>query len=183
MKDKGSLRTYFLELLKKQTSADIKAKSGLIEQKLLNHTAFQKAKTIMFYASLPGEVDTLEMIRKAIELKKNICVPVVVKNQKAMIPISIKKLADLKNGVYGIPQPNLDASLQVSLKDIDTVIVPGLAFDKLNNRLGRGAGYYDRFLSQRSANTTTIGLGFDFQLTDSLPVEEHDVPLSCVITN
>ena len=67
------------------------------------------------------------------------------------------------------------------MKDIDAVIVPGLAFDRLNNRLGRGAGYYDRFLSTLPKNVTTVGLAFDFQLTESLPTEAHDVRLQQVI--
>lgn len=183
MKNKGSLRIQFLELLKKQASVDRQSKSRLIEDKLFEVTAIKKAKTILFYASLPGEVDTFAMIRRAIELNKNICLPVVVKNQKEMIPIRIKTLADLENGTYGIQQPRHDSSLEIPFKDIDAVIVPGLAFDKSNNRLGRGAGYYDRFLTHISSHTATIGLAFDFQLTDSLPIEEHDIPLSHVITN
>ncbi len=183
MKDKGSLRKHFLELLTKQASIEGQAKSRLIESKLFELAVIKKAKTVLFYASLPGEVDTFAMIKKTIELQKRICLPVVMQNQREMIPTLIKTLADLENGDYGIAQPRKDASLEVPLKDIDAVIVPGLAFDKSNNRLGRGVGYYDRFLSRLPKTTTTIGLAFDFQLIDSLPVEEHDVPLSCVITN
>jgi len=181
MKDKSSLRKYYLELLNKQASADRQAKSQVIAAKLFELSSIQKAKTILFYASLPGEVDTFAMINKAIELQKNICLPIVVRNQRKMIPTLTKKLTDLENGVYGIVQPRYDVSLEVDPKDIDAVIVPGLSFDKSNNRLGRGAGYYDRFLSKLPSETPLIGLAFDFQIADSLPVEEHDVPLSCVI--
>ncbi len=183
MKDKGSLRTHFLELLKKQASTERQAKSLSIEQQLFKLAAFQKARTVLFYASLPGEVDTFEMIKKTIELQKRICLPIVIQNQKAMIPTLIQTLADLENGVYGIAQPRKDSSVAVPVEEIDAVVVPGVAFDRSNNRLGRGKGYYDRFLTQLPKSTTTIGLAFDFQLTDSLPVEEHDVPLSCIITN
>ena len=183
MKDKSSLRKHYLELLKAQGSKDRQTKSQLIAAKLFELTAFVKAKTVLFYASLPGEVDTFAMINKAIELKKHICLPIVVKNQREMIPTLTKSLANLENGIYGISQPRYDASLAVDRKNIDAVIVPGLAFDKSKNRLGRGAGYYDRFLFNLPSTTTTIGLAFDFQLTDRLPVEEHDVPLSFVIAN
>ena len=183
MKDKGSLRKHYLELLTKQASKDRQAKSHLIENKLFELEAIKKAKTILFYASLPGEVDTFAMITKAIKLKKHICLPVVVKNQKNMIPTLTKNLTDLENGHYGIAQPRPDASLEVNLKDIDAVIVPGLSFDKFCNRLGRGAGYYDRFLCRLPSRTVTVGLAFDFQLTESLPVEEHDVPLSVILSN
>jgi 5-formyltetrahydrofolate cyclo-ligase len=183
MKEKGSLRKYYVELLKKQASSDRQAKSQLIADKLFELDVIQKAKTILFYASLPGEVDTFAMITKAFELKKHICLPLVVENQRKMIPTLTKTLADLENGAYGIAQPRYDSSLEVDLKDIDAVIVPGLAFDKFNNRLGRGVGYYDRFLCRLPAETPTIGLAFDFQILERLPVEEHDVPLSVIIAN
>ena len=183
MKDKGSLRIHFLELLKKQTSIERQAKSKRIEQKLLNTPAFKGAQTILFYASLPGEVDTLVMITKALELKKRILIPIVMPEQRQMIPTQITTLADLKDGVYSIPQPRFDSSKAVAPEEIDAVIVPGLAFDQAKHRLGRGAGYYDRFLSILSKNTALIGLAFDFQLTDRLPVEEHDVPLTQIIAN
>ena len=64
------------------------------------------------------------------------------------------------------------------------VVVPGVAFDKKNNRLGRGKGYYDRFLKMLPFSTPTIGLAFDFQIVENLPVKEpHDVPVSQVIYN
>lgn len=183
MKDKSSLRKYYLELLKKQASKDREAKSRLIEEKLFELEAFRKAKTILFYASLPGEVNTFAMITKAIEFKKHICLPIVVEHQRKMIPTLTNAVAHLENGPLGTLQPHHDPSLEVNSEEIDAVVVPGLAFDRSNNRLGRGAGYYDRFLSSLPRHTTTIGLAFDFQMTDSLPVEEHDVPLSVVIAS
>lgn len=183
MKEKSSLRTYYLELLRKQASIDRQAKSRIIGQKLFEQAAVIKAKTILFYASLPGEVDTFAMITKAFELKKHICLPLVVEHQRKMIPTLTNTMADLEKGPYGIVQPRADKSRTVALSDIDAVIVPGLAFDRSNHRLGRGAGYYDRFLPELLADTATIGLAFDFQILERLPVEEHDVPLSCVITN
>ena len=183
MKDKSSLRRYYLELLKAQASENRQAKSRVIEDKLFELAAIKQAETILFYASLPGEVDTFVMIKKAMALNKRICLPVVLQNQRIMIPTLIQSMENLENGKFGIKQPHQDPSLAVDPKDIDAVVVPGLCFDKSNNRLGRGLGYYDRFLSALSKKTATIGLAFDFQLTDRLPVEEHDVPLSFVITN
>ncbi len=183
MKDKGSLRQQFLELLKKQENTETEAKSRQIQKKLFSLEAFKKAKTILFYVSLPGEVNTFEMIIKAFEMNKRICVPVMVRDQRQMIPTLINTLADLEKGSYGILEPRMDSSLQVPLEELDMVIVPGVAFDKSNNRLGRGVGYYDRFLCRLPKSVTTIGLAFDVQLTENLPIEEHDVPLSSIISN
>lgn len=183
MQDKSSLRKHYLDLLKKQRSEDRKTKSHKVALKLFKLRDIREAKTILFYASLPGEVDTFAMIVKGIQLKKRICLPILARDQRTMIPTLTQSVDNLENGIYGVPQPKRDVSLEVDSKDIDVVIVPGLSFDRRNNRLGRGAGYYDRFLKNLSSCTTTIGLAFDFQLTDRLPVDGHDVPVSCVIAN
>ena len=67
--------------------------------------------------------------------------------------------------------------------DIDVVIVPGICFDRYNNRLGRGVGFYDKFFSTLKSTTRTIGLAFDFQVRDTIPTEKHDVRLTAVISN
>jgi 5-formyltetrahydrofolate cyclo-ligase len=183
MYDKGSLRTHYLELLKKQSSIDRDNKSREIADKLFAHAAFQKAQVILFYASLPGEVETFAMMERAIQLKKRVALPIIVRDQRKMIPILTDSLQGLENGTYGISEPRLHADKALGVDQIDAVIVPGLAFDKANNRLGRGAGYYDRFLAELPDKTATIGLAFDFQLSDCLPKEGHDVPLRYIIAN
>jgi 5-formyltetrahydrofolate cyclo-ligase len=98
-----------------------------------------------------------------------------------MIPTLIDSVQELVQGPYGIPGPHLDKTKAVHLDRVDAVIVPGLAFDKANNRLGRGAGYYDRFLPGLPKTSAKIGIAFDFQIVDRLPKEEHDVPLDIII--
>ncbi|MBF0511111.1 MAG: 5-formyltetrahydrofolate cyclo-ligase [Candidatus Omnitrophica bacterium] len=181
MKDKSSLRKHYLRLLKGQDKEDCLRKSGLIAQKLWANKAIQEAKTILFYASMPGEVDTLAMIKKALFSGKQVALPIVEQNQRKLIPTLISSMEEVHQGAYGITEPYMDPDKEVLLKDIDAVIVPGLAFDRQGHRLGRGAGYYDRFLSGLLEHTTTIGLAFDFQLTESLPIEAHDVRLTQVI--
>ena len=181
MDKKSSLREYFLELLRKQGSKERLNKSLRIAEQLFALPEVQKAETILFYASLPGEVDTFAMMKQAIQLKKRIALPVIMRDQRKMIPTLTDSLEDLEGGAYGISQPRLSQSNAVDIQCIDAVIVPGLAFDKANNRLGRGAGYYDRFLSGLPISTAKIGIAFDFQIVDRLPTEEHDVPLHSII--
>ena len=66
---------------------------------------------------------------------------------------------------------------------LDLVIVPGIAFDKKGHRIGYGYGYYDRFLKTIKKKAVKIGLAFDFQLIESIPEEEHDVPMNIVVTD
>ena len=182
MKDKGSLRIHYLKLLKEQSKEDVSRKSGRIAEQFWELPVIQKAKSIMFYVSMPGEVDTLAMIEKACFLGKRVSLPIVEQNQRKLIPTVISSMEDVHKGTYGILEPYFDSDKALALKDLDAVIVPGLAFDRQNNRLGRGAGYYDRFLSILPKSVTTVGLAFDFQLhPKSLPIEAHDVRLHQII--
>jgi 5-formyltetrahydrofolate cyclo-ligase len=96
----------------------------------------------------------------------------------------IKSLTELKAGTYGIPEPPDVPQNCLNADELDLVVVPGVAFDRSNNRLGRGAGYYDRFLLELPAATPTIALAYDLQVVDALPgLEPHDRPVKFVITN
>jgi len=181
MKDKGSLRKHYLKLLKGQNKEECLRKSRLIAEQFWKLPVIQKAQSILFYASMPGEVDTLAMIEKAIFSGKRVALPIVEQNQRKLIPTVILSMEDVRESTYGIAEPHFDPDKALALKDIDTVIVPGLAFDRNHHRLGRGKGYYDRFLSILPKHVTTVGLAFDFQLTDCLPTEAHDMRLQQII--
>lgn len=181
-KQKKQIRNQIRQLLKTQEEEDKLRKSSLILEKLLATPEFQSSKTILFYASFGGEVETFDMMRRAMALGKRVALPFILKDQRGMIPKLIHSLEeDLENGPYGIRQPRATIPDDLPLQDVDLVIVPGLAFDLDGHRLGRGAGYYDRFLKTLPRDTPSIGLGFDFQLRDDLPLSEHDVPLSRII--
>jgi 5-formyltetrahydrofolate cyclo-ligase len=181
MKDKGSLRAYYLKLLKEQNKEECLRKSRLIAEQFWELPVIQKARSILFYASMPGEVDTLAMIEKAIFSGKRVALPIVEQNKGKLIPTLISSMEDVHKGTYGIAEPYLDPDKAIALEELDAVVVPGLAFDKQYNRLGRGAGYYDRFLSILPKTVSTVGLAFDFQLTESLPTEAHDMRLQQII--
>ena len=181
MKDKGSLRIHYLKLLKEQNKEERSRKSRLIAEQLWKLPAIQKARGILFYASMPGEVETLAMIEKAIFSGKRVSLPIVEQIQRKLIPTLISSMEDVHESTYGIAEPHFDPDKAIALKDLDAVIVPGLAFDKRHHRLGRGKGYYDHFLSTLPETVTTVGLAFDFQLTESLPTEAHDVRLQQII--
>ncbi len=183
---KTELRQKVLTLLREQKEEERLAKSLVILDKLLKKLEFQKALTVLFYAAFDGEVDTFEMMQRAQQLGKRIGLPYIVRKEKRMIPTVVESIEkDLVAGPYGVKQPR-ETSREKTLSpdELDLVIVPGLAFDRHNHRLGRGQGYYDRFLKGLSARIPTIGLAFDFQIVDHLPPkEEHDVPVSCVLVS
>lgn len=138
----------------------------------------------MFYASFKGEVDTFSLMQRAMELHKRVALPLVWKEEKRIMAVVVRSLQELKPGAYGIPEPVDHGDNRLDPSELDLVVVPGLAFDRDHNRLGRGAGYYDRFLSQVPAATPTIALAYDFQVLESLPgIEAHDRPVTYLLTN
>lgn len=182
---KQELREKILTLLRNQKEEERLTKSLVIKDRLFALQEFQKAKTILFYVPFDGEVDTFEMMRQAKQFGKKIALPRIVRHKKEIIPKSVDDIQeDLEEGPYGIAQPKEATTRTSVLEDIDLVIVPGVAFDKQNYRLGRGEGYYDRFLSKLPERTPTIGLAFGFQMIDHLPQKaQHDVPLTQVLVN
>jgi 5-formyltetrahydrofolate cyclo-ligase len=133
----------------------------------------------MIYLSFGNEVQTISFL--------DAC-PVVVPycDENMIIPIRIFSRNDLELGRFGIlePKQNIRNNPQYHVipEQLDVVIVPGLAFDRSGNRLGRGRGYYDRFLSQFTSKTLLIGLAFECQIVEQIPVDTWDFPVSVVIT-
>ena len=181
---KKNIRKRIVQLLKGQKEDERLRKSLVILERLFATPEFQSAKTILFYASFQGEVETFVMMRRAQLLGKRIALPMILKEEKTIIPAVVENLDDdLAPGPYGIPQPRTDKTKTIEPGALDLLVVPGLAFDADNRRLGRGAGYYDRFLSGISNRIPSVGLAFDFQMVKSLPYQPHDAVMSHVITN
>ncbi|MFH1995768.1 MAG: 5-formyltetrahydrofolate cyclo-ligase [Candidatus Omnitrophota bacterium] len=182
-KTKREIRKEIYKKLAAQPPSLRGEKSRAIKEKLFQEKAFQKATCVMFYVSMDEEVDTCGMIDDTLKMGKRVCVPVIMEHIKELKVSEVRnRLEDLERGRYGIYQPKESCERSVPLNDIDVIIVPGVAFDKKNGRIGRGQGYYDRFLRQLPPDTKKIGLAFDFQVAESLPTESHDVPLDEIIT-
>lgn len=137
----------------------------------------------MFYYPLKREVNLLGAIREALK-QKRVCFPVVDLKEGDLIPYQVKDLVkDFVKGPLEIMQPDKEKATEVELQDIEVVIVPGLAFDREKNRLGRGKGFYDRFLKRLDKKTRKLGVGFDFQLITSIPTDPpRDEKVDLVVT-
>lgn len=137
---------------------------------------FRAASSIALYHALPGEVQTADFIEKW-HRKKQLLLPVVEGNDLRLLvytgPEAVQK------GAFGILEP-IGSKSRPEEKEIDLIIVPGVAFDRQKNRMGRGKGYYDRLLA--SLSIPRIGLCFDFQLFDEIPTEPFDKKMDMLIT-
>ena len=180
---KQKLRKQILFHLAKQREEERREKSNKILKILFSLPQFAAARIIMFYLSFDGEVDTSSMIKKARALGKKIAVPLIKKKTREILPVFLDfQNGLLEKGPYGILQPKVKNKCAFSLSDLDIAIIPGVAFDLDGNRLGRGMGYYDRFLSCLPPKVFTIGLAFSFQVFDRLTaVEPHDFSVQKIL--
>jgi 5-formyltetrahydrofolate cyclo-ligase len=138
-----------------------------------------QAKTVMIYYSINQEVETVSIIIELLRLDKKVALPVCTPEKDLRVGM-IKSLEELAPGKFGLMEPKPGVPL-LGPDELDLVVVPGVAFDKQGNRLGHGAGYYDRFLTQTDAYK--LGLAYEFQVVDELPVEPHDSPLDGLLTS
>ena len=179
MTDKKQLRKHFTEIRKAEKSRD---KDIRIAERLLSHERVMSADTILIYASFGSEIDTWELADKLLQAEKKIAFPRCGKDGAMTFHLveSIEKLRSGSTGKYGIYEP--DSSLpEPVITDRTICIVPGLAFTGKGERLGYGGGYYDRFLSQHT-EIFTVAAAYEAMITDSLPVQEHDVKIKNIVT-
>jgi len=136
----------------------------------------------MVFLSLPTEVDTSPIVLRAWQDRKRILAPKVSWNQRRMLPVEIRSLTeDLMVSSMGIREPVTGIPFPISL--IDLVIVPGLGFDEYGNRLGRGRGFYDRFLAHPEFAGGSCALSFEVQLAPSIPVGPLDRRVDMLVTD
>lgn len=176
---KKRIRSKILRKLKLHKEEDRERKSKLIKRKLFSTLVFKKAKTVMFYISFGGEVDTRKMINAAKKIGKIVAVPVCEHNRIIIKPSLLEDRAKLERGPYGFHVPAVKKYIKA--EDIDLVIVPAVAFDKSGKRLGRGKGCYDHFFRKISKKVYSIGLAFDFQILPSIPTTKADIQVNRVI--
>lgn len=100
-----------------------------------------------------------------------------------MHPYQIKNTEDLLVGKFGVLEPNPDSCASLSIADLGVVLTPGIAFESSHgHRMGRGAGYYDRFFSAPECRARRIGVGFSLQFCENLEIEDHDVFMQSFVT-
>ena len=172
--EKKELRAQIKALKKQHSKEQLLEQSEQILSKLEQHPDFIKSKKIMLYSALPDEVQTKAFLEKW-HLKKQIVLPTVVGDD--IIPVEFAADTTFAVGDFNILEPQNEPYTG----DFDLIIVPGVAFDRNGNRLGRGKGYYDRFLCHH-LDVKRIGICFDFQLVDEVPSEPFDIRMDEVIT-
>jgi 5-formyltetrahydrofolate cyclo-ligase len=179
--DKKELRTKIKETLSKLPRPLYEEYSIKIANQLFDDKDWQQAKVIGITISQNLEVDTYQIIRKAWEQEKQVAVPKCDQKERKMSFRIITEFSQLETVYFGLLEPIVSQTAEVEPNSMDLLIVPGLAFATNGYRIGFGGGYYDRFL--RTYSGKTLSLAFPQQIIPSFEPEEHDLPVSKIITD
>lgn len=164
------------------SSEELSERSLRACQLLFKQREYVKAEVILVFLSVPTEVDTSSLVLRAWQDRKRVLAPKVSWEQRRMLPIEIRSLTDdLGVSTMGIREPIAGVPFPISM--IDLVVVPGLAFDPFGNRLGRGRGFYDRFLAHPEFKGVACGLALSEQMVNTVPVGPLDRHVNMVVTD
>jgi 5-formyltetrahydrofolate cyclo-ligase len=141
---------------------------------------WQNSQTVLFFGSRRDEPDLWPLLVEALAMGKVVALPQYLSATDEYQACRIRQInEDVVTGHYGIREPSPKCD-NISLKQLDLVLVPGLGYSRNGGRLGRGKAYYDRLLAQSSG--VKCGVGFDCQFGLAVPLEDHDIRLNCIIT-
>ncbi len=155
-------------------------KSRIITDKILALDVYKKAVWVFCYIDMASEVITSDFINAAWKDGKRVAVP-VAKKDRFMYFVEITSFNGMKRSSLGVMEPEEGPEKEVMPSDRGIMIVPGSMFDINKNRCGYGGGYYDTYIEKYNVKNT-VGVCFDIQLADRIPVEKFDRPLSAVLT-
>lgn len=157
-------------------------KSETITKHLLALPEFTGARSVFAYVSFRSEVETLSLIAHCLSRGVVVSVPLTLPAEHRLLAYAITDPnRDLAPGYCSIPEP-LQTLPLVDPTSIEVVVMPGSVFDAKGGRLGYGGGYYDRFLQAAAQQALRVGLAFDLQVVEAVPLESHDQPLDYLIT-
>ena len=173
---RGQVRAEFNRLgAPERAAASAQARARLAAQPL-----WQTAQRVLFFASLPEEIDLWPLLTEALATGRSVALPRFVAETRSYEARLIRDPEqDLHAGHFGIREPNPHCAPLPSAR-FDLIFVPGVAFDLQGRRLGRGKGYYDQLL--KVVQGMTCGVGFDQQIVVEIPVAPHDVRLNFILT-
>ena len=177
--DKITLRKALRQQRAQLTREQVTAASEAVARQILACDAFCKAKSVMGFLAFGKELSVDLVLEAALAQGKTVAVPHIV-SDNVFMPVRLKHLQDFELDRYGIRtvRPPLEI---IKPEAFDLVLVPGVAFGRDGSRMGMGAGYYDRFLPQ-AKQAVVIGVAYDFLLQSSLPSDEHDVKMQCIVS-
>jgi 5-formyltetrahydrofolate cyclo-ligase len=181
--EKKTLRAILSESRDALTSESAAALSEIIQRRVIESEFYRAASAVVLYAAKGNEVSTDIILADSLSAGRAVFYPRVDAKQGTIVARRIRDSAELQSGAFGILEPpeSADALDPLSYKQI-IVCVPGVAFGLEGQRLGRGGGYYDRFIGQLGDDAISVGLAYSFQLLDRIPETGLDRRLNYILT-
>lgn len=183
--NKKELRHYVRTLKDEHTPDEKRQMAETVCTRILMHPRVKEANVILAYWSLPDEVDSHELVNELWKQGKRILLPKVISNTEMTIH-EFQGMESMAMGAFGIMEPTTPS---IELYNETTTnpeepatllaLIPGMAFSKDGHRLGRGKGYYDRFLSR--TRIYKIGVCYPFQLLDTIPYDDYDIKMDEIV--
>lgn len=180
-KEKSKIRTEKIHKRDLLTSDQIENDSLLIQNKILESDIFAQASAIFCYIHIRSEVRSMFLIQEALRVGKTVAVPITLGHDKGMYfsRIHVQDLENLKPSLFGLLEPVRKEKIEPDNKTL--FIIPGACYDLHGNRIGYGAGYYDRYLKDRQY-MHLLGACFDMQLVESIEMEPFDIRMDSIVT-
>jgi 5-formyltetrahydrofolate cyclo-ligase len=180
--DKIALRQQLRQVLRSLPPDQRHVKSLAACRQVIQSPEFAASKVVMLYLSMSQEVDTAAIALRAWQEGKTVVVPKVFLSDRTMLPVEIQSLdTEMRTTPVGVREPAVGQPIPIDC--IDLVLVPGLGFSPTGQRIGRGGGFYDRFLAQTNFQGVTCGLAFEEQVIQTLPMLPHDQHLNMLVTD
>ncbi len=181
-REKSSLRAQMRQAMESLTEEESQRKAEALAERVLAWAPMASARRVMVYLSMVGEAGTGALIERLLEADISVVGPRVDWDARPISPAEIGDvMTDVVEGRLGVPEPAPHAP-GVAIETVDVVLVPALAFDLRGFRLGRGAGFYDRFLADTRRRGLSLGYGFEAQVAPRVPTEPHDARLDALAT-
>lgn len=178
---KSAIRKELLMKRKTLLPDQVEKKSSQILSRLISLGILERPQVVMCYMDFRNEVQTGALIEYLLSQDKIVVLPKVNPETNELDLFQVEGFKDMVISKMGIQEP-ADHLQSVLPTDIDLILAPGVAFDLNGYRMGYGAGFYDKLLTIIRPDCAVIGLSFDLQVVDVLPIESHDQPMDAVLT-
>ena len=178
--DKEILRKEIKAKIAKLSSREVSKDNKAINSHICVSRLFLEGKVIMGYLAQSKEVNIDASLQQAINSGKIVCVPHILEEAGQMEIVRLNALKNLGKDRFGIREPQAPYEV-IDPAEVDLVLVPAVAYTAQGNRIGRGGGYYDRFLPH-CAKAVPMGVAFEAQVVDEMPVNAHDQNIRYLVT-
>ena len=180
---KRLLRRQILALRNSKPTEELDGLSSKIAGRLLELPEMKSSRTVSTYLDTGSEVRTKEIVKQLLSESKRVVVPITDKPGKRLVFSELKDPEkELEPGTFGILEPTSEFRRPVRLDEADAVLVPGIVWDLRGYRIGYGAGYYDRSINALRKPILKIGLSYEFQIVQRVPISRHDRRVDRIVT-